>query len=225
MIDYPEEKDTRPFLQRNRLPLILTAIGLVIAGLIAWKISTGGGSSGKRPQNIVTITLPPPPPPPPAPTPPPVEQPKMVEQQQTFIPEDKPIEQPPPDEPPIGTNIKGDGGNDSFGLGNKAGNGRLGGNNGNGSRFGSYAGQVQARIEEALRSNRKTRDANMSVKVRIWPDSTGRVTRAQLAGSSGDPAVDAAIQNEVLNGLQLREPPPPGMPTPILLRLSARRPN
>lgn len=223
MIDYSEE-DTRPFCQRNRLPIILTAIGVVIVGLITWKVSTGGSSSGKRQQQIVTITLPPPPPPP-APTPPPVEQPKIVEQQQTFIPEDKPIDEPPPDEPPIGTNVQGDGSSDSFGLGNNPGSGRLGGDRSNGSRFGSYAGQVQARIEEALRANSKTRDANMSVKVRIWPDSSGRVTRAQLAGSSGDPAVDAAIQNEVLNGLQLREPPPPGMPTPILLRLTARRPN
>lgn len=221
---YNEPQDNRPFLQRYRLLLILGLLGLVIAGLIVWKIATGEGSSARRPQQIVTITLPPPPPPP-APTPPPLEQPKIVEQQQTFIPEEKPIEQPPPDEPPVGTNIKGDGSNDGFGLGSKQGNGRLGGNTGNGSRYGAYASQVQSRIEEALRNNRKTRGANLSVKVRIWPDTAGRVSRAKLAGSSGDTSLDTAIENEVLSGLQLREPPPPGMPTPILLRLVARRPN
>lgn len=223
MSGYYEQQDSRSFIQRYRLLVILGSIGLLIAGLTVWKIATGESSAARRPQQIVTITLPPPPPPAPTP-PPPLEQPKIVEQQQTFIPEDKPIEQPPPDEPPVGTNIKGDGSNDSFGLGNKPGNSRLGGNNGNGSRYGAYASGVQSRIEEAMRGNRKTRGANLSLKVRIWPDSAGRVSRAKLASSSGDASLDAAIENEVLNGLQLREPPPPGMPTPILLRLVARRP-
>ena len=220
----PKVEGEPSFLRRNWLQIVLGTLALLFASFVIWKIATSERSSTQRPQQIVMISLPPPPPPPPVPTPPPIEQPK-IEQQQTFIPEDKPIEQPPPDEPPIGTNIKGDGSNDSFGLGNKAGSGRFGGNAGSGSRFGAYASQVQTRIEEAMRNNRKTRDANLSVKVRIWPDTTGRISRAKVAGSSGDPALDATIENEVLSGLQLREPPPLGMPTPILLRLTARRPN
>ena len=35
----------------------------------------------------------------------------------------------------------------------------------------------------------------------------------------------AAIKDEVLAGLQLREPPPEDMPVPIVMRLNARRPN
>jgi len=218
-----EEADTRSFFQRFRLPIAVGAVLVIGLGFLISKLASNKSSSVQRPPSMVVVSLPPPPPP--VPTPPPMEQPKIVEQQQTFVAEEKPLEQPPPDEPPIGTNIKGDGSSDSFGLGNKAGNGRLGGNTGNGSRFGAYAGQVQSRIEEALRNNRKTREANLSVKVRIWPDGSGRISRAKLAASSGDPALDAAIENEVLSGLQLREPPPAGMPTPILLRLTARRPN
>ena len=89
----------------------------------------------------------------------------------------------------------------------------------------AYAGQVQGRIQESLRNNRRTRNANLRVDVRIWPDATGRVTRAALVSSSGDAAVDAAIKNEILTGLQLHEPPPQGMPMPIVLRVTARRPN
>jgi len=93
------------------------------------------------------------------------------------------------------------------------------------SPFGWYATQVQATIGDALRKNSHTRSASYSVKVRVWPDLTGRITRAQLVGSTGDPAVDQAIKNEVLTGLSLQEPPPTGMPLPIVMRFNARRTN
>jgi hypothetical protein len=142
-------------------------------------------------------------------------------------PEQKPQEKPKDEPPALGTNIKGDGPSDGFGLGSSGNGGFLGGGGKKGgSRWGWYAGQVQAKIGDALRGNRKTRSASISgVQIRIWPDATGRITRAQLSGSTGDPSVDEAIKSEVLTGLQLQEPPPAGMPSPIVLRLSARRPN
>lgn len=91
------------------------------------------------------------------------------------------------------------------------------------SRWGWYAGQVQVTIAEALRKNRLTRNANLDLQVRIWPDSTGRIQRAKLARSTGDSKMDEAIQNEVLTNLQLQQPPPSGMKLPIVLRLVARR--
>ena len=145
-------------------------------------------------------------------------------------PEDKPVAKPEPvkapDDPaPLGTNIKGDGpgsglANGPGGSGNTLGTGPGGKG---GSRFGWYAGQVQAKIAEALRNNPKTKSATMRIEVRIWPDSTGRITRAQLAGSTGDAGLDSAIQNNILTGLQLQEPPPSGMHFPIVLRLTATR--
>jgi len=81
------------------------------------------------------------------------------------------------------------------------------------------------RIADALRSNATTKTASISsLQVRIWPDASGRITRASLAGSTGNATVDAAIENQVLVGLRLQEPPPAGMKLPIVLRLSARRP-
>lgn len=102
------------------------------------------------------------------------------------------------------------------GTGTGAGSGR--------SKYGWYAGQVQSVVARALQSHKKTRSASMSVKIRIWVDGTGRVTRAKVSGTSGDPNVDRAIQSEVLAGLQLEEPPPADMPMPIVMRVSARRP-
>ena len=148
-----------------------------------------------------------------------------MEIQQPVNNEPKPVEKPAPPAP-IGTGIKGDGPGDAFGLGSSDGNGGIGGaGNYSGGKWGWYASEVQVRIAEALRQNTHTKNASLRVEVRIWPDSTGRVVRAQLVDSTGDEAVDNAIKNEILTGLQLQEAPPQGMPTPIVLRLTARRPN
>jgi TonB family protein len=154
------------------------------------------------------------------PPPPPQEQQKIEE---PMIKEEAPKEAPPKDEPPLGTGIKGPGG-DNFGLGGGTGNGRIGGG-GDGSKWGWYASQVQSRIQQALQQNRKTRTASMSINVRIWPDPNGRISRAQLAGSTGDSSLDSALRDEVLSALQLPEPPPAGMPAPITLHVTAKRPR
>lgn len=160
-----------------------------------------------------------------------IEQPKMEE------PEEKPDEPPPkaeePPQAPIGTGIVGNGPGDGFGLGygsgmSGGGNGMIGGSGTGGrrgSRWGWYAGQVQNAIADALRRDRRTRSASLSVHAKIWADSSGRITRAQLASSTGDSALDGAIRNEILTGVQLQEAPPQDMPMPINLRLTARKPN
>ena len=151
--------------------------------------------------------------------------------EEKFVPEDapKPDPAPAPAEAPMGTNLQGDGPN-AFGLGVGGGGGMIGGKGtgkggGSGSKYGMYAGQVQSSVAGALRNHKKTRAAALDVKVRIWVDSTGRVTRATVAGTSGKPDLDASIRDEILSGLQLQNPPPDGMPMPIVMRLSATRPN
>lgn len=220
-LEEDDEEDKRTFFQRYRLAIgVIVVVG--VGAISAIKFVIGSATTPAKAPALVLVSLPPPPPPPPVQTAPP----EKVEDQQTFQPEEHPEDEPPkpPDQPPIGTNIKGDGSSNSFNLGSGGGNG-LGNNRSNSTRFGWYAGQVQSKVGEAIRNNRKTRTAELSVRARIWSDSTGRVTRASLAGSTGDTALDAALRDEVLTGLQLREPPPPGMPMPIVLQLSARRPR
>jgi outer membrane biosynthesis protein TonB len=129
---------------------------------------------------------------------------------------------------PLGTSIQGNGPPDGFGLrgGNSFG-GSIGGTGntstqGGSGRWGWYASRVQNSISQALQSNTNTRTADFRVDVQIWPDRTGRITRAHIARSTGNAALDNAITNEVLTGLILQEPPPDGMPMPIVLRLTAR---
>ena len=220
-----EEDGGLSFLRQNRVGIIITALVLVGVAFLSFKFLFSAGGAQRRTSDVVMIRLPPPPPPPTPPQQPTPEQ-KIEDQheQKMEAPEEKPkdIPEKPPDEPPIGTNIKGDGQGDSFGLSGSAGNGFGGGG---GSRFDWYAGQVQRRIADALRNNTSTRDATLSVKVRVWADSTGRISRVELAGSTGDPSLDEALRSRVLTGLQLSEGPPEGMPMPILLRLTARRPQ
>ena len=216
---YNNDDEEKGFSQRYGFAMgigvLVVAAVLVFAGR---DLFSSGKSSMRKPQEITSIRLPPmPPPPPPPPQPKPPEQKieqKMVEQAPVDDKEEKPDPEPQPQAPSITTNVQGAGGPD-FGIPGGKG----------GSCLGWYAAKVQTQIGEALRRNARTRAANMSVTVRIWPDLTGRVTRASLAGTTGDPALDAALKNEILTNLQLDEAPPQGMPAPIVMRLTARRPQ
>ena len=146
--------------------------------------------------------------------------------------ENEPKPEPTPDEPPpadVATGIVGNGPPDGFGLSGRSGSGLPGGTGSNRSaqrsRWGWYATQVQSRVQQAIVGNRATGYSNLRADVKIWTDSSGRITRATIASSTGNPTLDAALRDQVLTGLQLSEPPPEGMPMPITLRVNARRPN
>ena len=222
---------------RRKPPFKWIAVGLlVLLGLSVAAYTLGGSKSAPKRKattvNIVPVLPPPPPPPKPQPTPPPPETPvepppdapEFVEEK---APESAP--EPEPDAPePMGSNIQGDGAPDGFGLVGKGGGGMIGGRGtgggGSGSRFGWYAGRVQNSVSAAIRNHKLTRSSRMTVKVRIWVDSTGRITRASLDGSSGNPDIDRALQQEILTAVRLPDPPPEDMPMPIVMRINASRP-
>ncbi len=226
----PEEEDEPEpgFLSRNR-NLIISAAVVIGGAIYAFSgPSTPSAPSAPRKAAVpINVSIAPPPLPPPPP-PPKVEPPKVEEKMEE---ETAPVEEAPPEPapdnapPPLGSNNVSNGPADGFGLGKAtagSGNGTGRKVGGAGSKFGYYAGQVQSTVGAAVRRNSKTKSATLSVIAKIWADETGRVIRATLSGSSGDPAVDAALKNEVLTGLQLTTPPPAGMKMPINLRLTAR---
>ncbi len=63
------------------------------------------------------------------------------------------------------------------------------------------------------------------IEIRLWADGSGRVNRVVVTPSTGDAELDAAIRNEVLGSLMLREPPPKDMPMPMVTRVTASRPS
>ncbi len=228
--DQFEYGEKRGFGARYGFVIGIGVVGVIGAVLFNKMFSGPSGPAPRKTQEMVMIKPPPPAPPsPPPPPPPPQDAPKqeMMEQSPVDDQEAKPEPQDAPS-PAMGTNITGNGPADGFGLsGNKAGflGGGSNGSKANSSRFGWYANQVIKSFSDALSRHPRTRNANFNLKVRIWADVGGRVTRAKLADSTGDTALDEAIQNEILTGSQLKEPPPEGMPMPIVMRLTARRPN
>lgn len=208
---------------------IAGGVVLLTGGVLVVRTLNSGGGPAPRMQEVtmVKIVLPPAPPPPPPPPPPPeqhVAEEKMIEQTPVEQAEAKPEAKPEP-AAGVGTSIKGDGAADGFGL---SANGAGGGGGGStahssGSRWGWYAAEVQTAIAGALRQDPLSRGADFQVRVRIWSSPEGRIERAVLSDSTGNPALDQALQTRVLNGLRLPEPPPAGMPMPIVLRLTARR--
>jgi outer membrane biosynthesis protein TonB len=184
-----------------------------------------------RELTIVNIVPPPPPPPPPPPEQKMIEQPKMVEQE---FKEEKPVDKPK-DEPvkdakneeppgPLSLDAKAVGPGDLFNLGGKPGGNPYGGGGG-GSRWGWYASLVTSQVQEALRANPRTRNMSARIEIRLWADGFGHVTRVQLTPSTGNAELDAAIRDDVLGRLMLREPPPKDAPMPMVTRVTGQRPS
>ena len=230
--NYDIEEEDLTFWERYRVFIAIGVLLFIVAGIsLAAFLLAGKPSKAKPPEEIAIHLLPPPPAPPPPPPPPPPKVPPPPEQKMVQQPPVKPDEVKPknepksPDKPPGPPGPPASGAPSEFGIGGGGGNGGGSGGEGGGSKFGYYANEVVASITDAIRRNNQTRDASAHVKVRLWVDGTGRVTRAKLASSSDDPAIDAAIQNQVLTGLTLPEAPPADMPMPIVLLLSEVRPN
>jgi len=215
---------TSPVPNKSRIILGILLTGVLSGGVISFLNSpVERARLVVKKSDIVSITLPPPPKfePPPKVEPPP--KPEMVEQE----PVDK-VETPEeavsndPAEDALGTNIAGNG--PDMGLRAGAGSGarnRIGGRRA--GKWDNFAVKVQNTIAETLRQNAGTRNASFSMKVLVWADANGRISRVMPVGSSGNPTVDQALKNQVFAGLQLPEPPPPDMPMPINMRISARR--
>lgn len=220
------EQDRPKGFARYRLPIIIGVLGL--GGiLVAQNILSKAASSPqpKQEEQTVRIVMPPSTPPPPLPPPPPQQE---IKQDKPMEAEEKPEEaDPAPAQVQTASTVKGAGGGPILARGNGNGAGFFKGNAANEEKMrrSAYAGMAQSQIANALRNNPKTRKAAMRLEIRIWPDAAGRISRATLSPSTGDAALDAVIRDEVLTGLQLPEPPPEGMPTPIVMRVTARRPN
>lgn len=215
----------------NPLPWVILVVA-VLCGAI-WFVSRDSKSTRKpvASSDMMEITIAPPPPPPPPlppPPPPPENEPPPEEEmiEQEIVQDDEPPPEDAAPEPPSDLDLgPGSKGGTGPSLGSRGGNGpRKNVLRGSGSKFGWYAAKVQSTIREALGRNTSTRSATMSLQVRVWADSSGRIIRAQLVGTSGNASVDQSIRNQVLTGLQLPQPPPADMPMPINLRITARQP-
>lgn len=204
---------------------LLLAVGLLIYG--GWRLAKDAGAPKRRQVQQISLVRPPmPPKPPPEP-----ERPKEEVKQQIKPPEPKPepkADDSPPPAQDLGLDAKGVAGADSFGL-----VGRPGGRDittigkdsgtGNGRANGAfYASQLQGEIQAALNRDDRLRAAEYRAMVRLWLDAQGKVTRVEVAGSTGDAELDRRLREALGEAKKLR-PPPQGVAQPIRLELVARR--
>jgi len=224
---------------RGNVVALLAGV-LLLSGVVAairWIAANRGSPAPRKVMQFTAVTLQPPPKPPPPP-PPPVTPPKVEEpestrvnlRQQDLLQPDEP--RPASPAGPLALAAEGEGPGDAFNLaGNPGGRGLLGGGGDGsgglggegGNPFGWYYAQVADELTEQFRRNRRISVASTRAELRLWVDPSGRVSRIQLVRSTGDPEVDQAIESAV--GMRLRQPPPPGSPMPMVLRLTARRPQ
>jgi len=217
-----------PAAPNKRRVIIGFLLTIVVLGGVVSFLNTPAERArpAMKKSDVVTITLPPPPPPKILPPPPKKEPPKqeMVEQEkvETIETPEETVAADPGDDLLGGAN-PGNGPDMGLHAGPKGGTrNRIGGGR-HAGKWDNFAVKVQNTIAETLRQNAGTRNATFSMKVLIWADANGRITRATSVGSSGNPTVDQALKNQVFAGLQLPEPPPADMPMPINMRISASK--
>lgn len=202
--------------------VVIAVLGAALIALVTWGIMTlMGGKSGKPRKPPVVTLLPDKPPPPP---PPPKEEKKPEppkENKDVKIEPPKETPQPAQNEPLKMEGAAGDG-DSAFGAGT-VGREYAGGNVGaTGAVQGMYAGRLQRHLQEQLSRNRKLKESDYRVTVRVWLRRDGSVEKADLAQSTGNSALDEVLREALLQVAAMREAPPENMPQPIRIRVTAR---
>jgi TonB family protein len=93
---------------------------------------------------------------------------------------------------------------------------------GGGNRFAWYGDLLLQEVKQLLAKNPKLRVGEYRVVVSVWITPEGRVSRTELAGSSGNGDIDALLRASLAELPPLRERPPEGLPWPIRLRVTSR---
>ena len=194
---------------------------MMILGFV-WFVRTMMAAKTAKPERMietVQIIRPPPPPPPDQPPPPPPE--KTEEALPKDTPEPAPKDDEPPPAGPLGLDAQGSAGEDAFGLAARAGGGDLIGGNGN-AAFAWYTNRLKDAILAKLSADGRIGSKRFSLSVRVWIEADGRIKQVKLASTTGDGALDKAIEADLSSLARLSEAPPIEMPQPVSLKIVSR---
>lgn len=207
---------------RRLIPLLGGAliVALVVGGLI-WLIRDMQQEQDQPKRQVaqkIQLIRPPPPPPEPPPPPPPPEE-KIEEPLPQETPEEAPPEEAPPAEQ-LGLDAEGVAGADGFGLAARKGGRDLLGTGG--AAFAWYTSSLKDRMQEMLADNERVRRGKYQVTVSIWLRNDGSIEQIKLRSTSGDRALDQAIEETLQRMQRAPDAPPLEMPQPVTLRIVSK---
>lgn len=179
-------------------------------------------------QQVTLLDIPRPPPPPQEKV---EEKPELKAEEIVEMP-GEPTQSAPPDGPDqLALDADAVAGRDAFNLGAKRGGRDIaslgarpegGQGAGTAAAWGWYGGLIQGHLQKIAREDKRLQGRTFVVVVRLWIGKDGRLSRFVLADSTGDQRVDQALMELLANAPPLSSPPPPEMPQPVRLRVTAR---
>lgn len=199
---------------------VLALLGVALLGLVAWGVMSMMGSKSGKPRKPPVVTLLPDKPPPPPPPPKEEKKPEPPKEDRKDV-KIEPKEAPPAQNEPLKMEGAAGDGDSAFGAGT-VGREYAGGEIGGGGMQGMYAGRLQRHLQEQLSRNRKLKESDYRVTVRVWLRRDGSVEKADLAQSTGNAGLDEVLREALLQVAAMREVPPENMPQPIRIRVTAR---
>lgn len=246
----PHHRHHRHERRWPRFLLLAGALAALVGLIVVFANSMMQQGTVRRPapQQIALLRPQTPPPPPKQEEKPPEPEPLRKQEEvqvadpvQQKEPEPQQQDQPPPDSR-LGVDAEGGAGSDAFGLVGKrggrdittigpggGGGGPTIGGTGSGrgglgrSQYAFYTGMVDRHLRDLLDKDERLRHAGYRVVLAVWLADDGRLERFEMSGSTGVPELDSAIKAALADGSALREPPPAGMPQPIVVRIASRR--
>ncbi len=213
---------------RRYLPrIIAAAVVLAIVGMI-WHMAGSKVGVRREAPRIATITPLPPPPPPPKEKPP---EPKKLEEEKQVVDKAEPLK--PVDAPKqtndvakqVTINSDAQAGSDAFNIGAGSGGGMVGSGGGTGTGTGSYDQYLGYAIQQAIQRDERVNRLVFDVRVDIWMDADGRLTKATMVGSTGNDTTDTAIADALRAMPRIDTPPPATTHFPLRVSIRGRRPG
>ncbi len=209
---------------RRRIGMLIAVLaGIGLLTLLAWGILSLLGGKSERPRKPPTVTLLPDKPPPPPPPPKEEKKPEPPKEERKEVRTEPPKDTPAQNEPLKMEGAAGDGGGPFAAgtVGRDYVGGSIGGSIG-GAQQSVYAGRLQRHLQEQLNRNRKLRESDYRITLRVWLRRDGAIERAELEQSTGNETMDRLLKETLLQVAPMREAPPEKMPQPTRIRVTAR---
>jgi periplasmic protein TonB len=86
----------------------------------------------------------------------------------------------------------------------------------------AFASRLATALESDLSGVPELRTTDYEIKLRVWVDGEGRVSRCEMLGTTGDRAVDARLDQAMDRTRVCVGPPPAEFPNPVVLLVRSR---